>query len=141
MQLPKINKPSAIVSAGVLITLFVILVLIAVTMRVHHYRGFDRCMKDTRCTTTDHRMMGHGAMPSNTMNGMSMTSLEGKTGDEFDKAFLSEMIVHHEAAVEMAYMVKKTSTRPELLTLADQIITAQNEEISLMRKWLAEWFK
>jgi predicted outer membrane protein len=29
------------------------------------------------------------------MNDM-MKGLEGKTGDEFDKAFLKEMIVHHE---------------------------------------------
>ena len=35
------------------------------------------------------------------MDGM-MSNLQGKTGDEFDKAFLNEMIMHHEGAVVMA---------------------------------------
>ena len=68
-------------------------------------------------------------------------ALIGKTGDEFDKAFLDEMIVHHEGAVDMAELVKTTSKRPELLKLADDIIAAQTNEIQMMKGWRELWFK
>jgi uncharacterized protein (DUF305 family) len=74
------------------------------------------------------------------MNGM-MTGLEGKTGDEFDKAFLSEMIVHHKGAVDMAKAVLATSKRPELIKLANDIISAQTKEIDMMTGWQKAWFK
>ncbi len=71
----------------------------------------------------------------------AMTSgLEGKTGDELDKAFLEEMIVHHEGAIEMAELVKNSEHR-ELRTLSGAIIKAQTKEIEQMKKWLGEWYK
>jgi uncharacterized protein (DUF305 family) len=73
------------------------------------------------------------------MDGM-MQGLAGKTGEEFDRAFLSEMIVHHQGAVDMAQAVLKNSNRPELLNLAREIITAQTKEIEMMKNWQASWF-
>lgn len=75
-----------------------------------------------------------------TMHDM-MSELEGKKGNEFDKAFLSEMIVHHEGAVVMAQAVLENSKRPELIKLANDIIKAQTSEIEMMKNWLASWFK
>jgi uncharacterized protein (DUF305 family) len=76
----------------------------------------------------------HGAM-------IGMTSgLAGKTGDELDKAFLDEMIVHHEGAVEMAQTLQKGTLRSELLKLASDIIEAQTREIRMMKQWRSEWF-
>lgn len=75
-----------------------------------------------------------------TMDGM-MAGLSGKTGDAFDKAFLSEMIVHHQGAVVMAEAVLTNSKRPELLKLAREIISAQTVEINMMKNWNIEWFK
>ena len=66
--------------------------------------------------------------------------LVGKTGDDFDKAFIDEMIVHHQGAIDMAEMVITTSMRPELVKLANDIIVAQTNEIEMMSKWRAEWF-
>lgn len=91
-------------------------------------------------------MMGDGIMMDDDMDMDSMmdsmmSGLEGKTGDEFDKAFITEMIVHHEGAVAMAEKVLEVSTRPELRTLAENIINAQTSEIAQMKAWLAEWFK
>lgn len=74
------------------------------------------------------------------MKGM-MASLDGKVGDEFDKVFLSEMIMHHEGAVVMAQAVLKTSKKPELIKLANEIITAQTKEIDMMKGWQKAWFK
>jgi uncharacterized protein (DUF305 family) len=74
------------------------------------------------------------------MDSMSM-SLEGKTGDAFDQAFLKEMIVHHEGAVVMAQQVLATSKRPELIKLANDIISAQTKEIAQMKEWQKAWFR
>jgi uncharacterized protein (DUF305 family) len=82
-----------------------------------------------------HSMDMQGAMDSMTM------SLGGKTGDEFDKAFLSEMIVHHKGAVDMANQVLATSKRPELIKLSNDIISAQTKEIEMMQNWEKTWFK
>jgi uncharacterized protein (DUF305 family) len=99
---------------------------------------------DNRYTEVTHEMthqMPDGSIMSNDGNSMASMmhdmnkALEGKTGDAFDQAFLSEMIVHHQGAVSMAQQVLKVSKKPELLKLADDIITAQNKEIEMMRGW------
>jgi uncharacterized protein (DUF305 family) len=88
-----------------------------------------------------------GSMMANNGNDMASmmhdmnAGLQGKKGDAFDKAFLSEMIIHHQGAVEMAQAVLKTSKRPELLNLAKNIISAQNGEITMMQQWQTTWFK
>lgn len=76
----------------------------------------------------------HGAM------GDMMAGLEGKTGDEFDKAFLTEMIVHHEGAVDMAEAALQDAKRPEIKTMSNAIISAQTAEISQMKQWLNDWY-
>lgn len=83
-------------------------------------------------------MTNSGDMSS--MMGDMMKGLGGKTGDDFDRAFLSEMIVHHQGAVDMAQAVLQNSKRPELLNLAREIITAQTKEIEMMKNWQASWF-
>jgi uncharacterized protein (DUF305 family) len=82
---------------------------------------------------------GHNDMAS-MMHDMN-ASLEGKTGDAFDRAFLAEMIIHHQGAVDMAQKVLEVSQRPELQTLATEIITAQEKEIVMMQEWLDVWFE
>lgn len=91
-----------------------------------------------------HRMPDGKMMAGNHMDSMMqdmVAGLEGKTGDVFDKEFLSEMIVHHQGAVVMAEMVLKTSKRPELIQLANDIIAAQTKEIGMMQDWQKNWFK
>jgi uncharacterized protein (DUF305 family) len=90
--------------------------------------------------------MPDGSLMSN--DGMSMAdmmssmndALAGRVGDEFDKAFLSEMIVHHEGAVGMAELALTNSNRQEIKNLARIIIDAQNQEISDMRSWMSAWY-
>lgn len=88
--------------------------------------------------SNNHLMPHHSAMHSE-MNAM-VAGLSNRVGDDFDKAFLAEMIVHHEGALEMAYMARNQSTRPELIRLSDEIIEAQKKEITLMQQWQKEWF-
>lgn len=73
------------------------------------------------------------------MNNM-MANLQGKTGDEFDKAFLAEMIVHHEGAVDMAEAALKNAKHEEIETMANAIISAQTSEIVQMKAWLSAWY-
>lgn len=95
-------------------------------------------------------MMSDGSMMSNTgmmehmsmaqmMNAMS-ANLSGKTGSDFDAAFLEEMIPHHLGAIEMARFVLATSKRPELIKMANDIITTQQKEVDMMRGWQRNWF-
>lgn len=82
------------------------------------------------------------AMPDN-MHSMMVdmnAGLRGKTGDDFDKAFIDEMTVHHQGAIDMANLVLTTSQRQELLELARNIITAQSNEIVMMKEWRQNWF-
>lgn len=82
----------------------------------------------------DHTMTMEGMMDSMTLG------LINKKGAEFDQSFLSEMIIHHEGAVEMANLVLQNSSRPELVNLAKEIIAAQTKEISQMKEWKKNWF-
>lgn len=86
------------------------------------------------------RMMGmHTNQNTATMMDDMTASLKGKTGDDFDKAFLSEMIVHHQGAIDMANLAKKNAKHDEIKKLADDIIAAQTKEINEMKQWQKDW--
>jgi uncharacterized protein (DUF305 family) len=69
---------------------------------------------------------------------MDMNAL--KTAEPFDKAFIDGMIPHHEGEITMAKAGLPATQRPEIKDLANQIITAQEGEISQMREWRAAWY-
>ena len=68
-------------------------------------------------------------------------SLEALKGAEFEQSFLQQMIQHHRSAIEMAKMVPDHTQRAELRQLAEKIISAQQQEIEQMTKWLTDWYK
>lgn len=74
--------------------------------------------------------------------GMSMGSMEvsGDSSVPFDRRFIDAMIPHHESAIEMANMALAQSTRPEIKTLAEAIISAQTKEIAEMKTWRKDWY-
>lgn len=72
--------------------------------------------------------------------GMDMDMNTLKVAEPFDKAFIDGMIPHHEGAIAMAKAVSTTTQRPEIKGLANQIITAQEGEISQMREWRSAWY-
>ena len=78
------------------------------------------------------------APAANHSSSMTM-SLEGKTGDAFDEAFLAEMIVHHEGALDMAELSAKNAKHPEIKQLSTEIIAAQKREITQMKQWQKDW--
>lgn len=58
----------------------------------------------------------------------------------FEHRFLEAMISHHEGAVSMAQAALENSEHPEIRSLAEAIIAAQEGEIEQMRGWLKQWF-
>lgn len=59
--------------------------------------------------------------------------------DADDVAFATNMISHHQQAVELSAMVPDRSTNAELVALAQQISTAQQPEIEAMKVFLVQW--
>jgi len=82
---------------------------------------------------TDHASM------LKTMDGME-AALKDKEGDAFDREFLNQMIAHHEGAVAMARLALQSAGHSEIKTLAEDIISSQNEEIAKMREWQSVWY-
>lgn len=80
-----------------------------------------------------------GMSTGNAMSDM-MAGLNGKKGDDFDKTFLSEMIVHHQGAVQMAEAALSDAKHDELKQMAHAIITAQTAEIGQMKDWQKSWY-
>lgn len=74
----------------------------------------------------------------NMMSTMNM-SLTGKIGDDFDKVFLEQMVIHHEGAINMAELALQSSNRQEIKDLAHAIIDAQTTEIQQMKYWQMSW--
>lgn len=97
-------------------------------------------------TSEETRNMNNMHMMNKDNSGMhsmmiDMTSrMQGKTGDELDKIFLEDMIVHHQGAVDMALLLQKGTKRPELQKMAKDIIDVQTKEIDMMKSWLLNWF-
>lgn len=93
------------------------------------------------------RMMGmhtatdsQGIMDNDDMTMREMTSsLKGKTGDDFDKAFISEMILHHQGAIDMAKLAQANAKHDEVKSLANDILSAQSKEIDMMQTWQTQW--
>jgi uncharacterized protein (DUF305 family) len=53
-----------------------------------------------------------------------------------DKDFAKGMVPHHQGAVDMAKVVLTHGKDPELRKLAQEIIEAQEKELTILRDWL-----
>ena len=56
-----------------------------------------------------------------------------------DAGFARDMQTHHAQAVEMAFLVRDRSDDEELRTVADDIITSQQQQAGQMDGWLVQW--
>ncbi len=123
--------------AGVIITLAV---LGFAHNRIEDDNGktiHNMMMRDDETNSKNSTMMDHSMDSS--MNTMTV-GLQGKTGDEFDKTFLTEMITHHQGAIAMANLALTNASHQEIKDLAKAIISAQTTEIDQMKQWQQSWY-
>ena len=100
-------------------------------MREWYRAWFDTSVPDTGGSSgMMGRMMGGGVV--------DMTDLE--TAKPFDKAFIEQMIPHHQMAIMMSQMAGNATSQPEMRDLTQSIIDAQSTEITKMQAWYEEWY-
>ena len=91
-------------------------------------------------------MMGDKMMSPGKMMGlpmkmeMDMGKLRRLRGGAFEKMFLAMMIPHHSSAIVMADEALKTTARPQIRSMARNIIDAQAKEIGDMHKMHHRWY-
>ena len=68
-----------------------------------------------------------------------MNKLKDLEGEEYDKEFLKQMILHHEQAVQMSRYAETNAKHQEVKDLASEVITAQTAEIEQMKQWQSKW--
>lgn len=84
-------------------------------------------------------MMDHSSTGMINTNAGMMNELNSKTGEAFDKAFLAQMIMHHQSAINMAATGKTNAQHQEVKDLTAAIVTAQTKEIQQMKRWQKDW--
>jgi uncharacterized protein (DUF305 family) len=71
------------------------------------------------------------------MGGMDHSMMMVKS----EREFLEGMIPHHQEAVDTAKeVIARGGSTPEMRKLAEDIITAQEKEIAMMKDWYQAWY-
>jgi uncharacterized protein (DUF305 family) len=111
---------------------------------------------DTKTEETSNAPAGMHQMPDGTMMGdaMSMSDMDdtmpmgNMAGMDMDmmmvqseREFLTGMIPHHQEAVDTAKeVIERGGSTPEIKTLAEDIVVAQEIEIAAMKQWYQDWY-
>jgi len=56
-----------------------------------------------------------------------------------EEIFIAEMIPHHQEAVDSSLLMLE-SQNTQVKSLAESIITAQEQEVSMMQEWMRQWY-
>jgi uncharacterized protein (DUF305 family) len=97
------------------------------------------------------RLFGHDVTPdSGAHQALGLSAEEAALGHAdssklerarpFDRAFIDEMVAHHQGAIRMARVVTAQTKDAEIKRLARAIIDAQAREIRQMNDWRATWY-
>ena len=97
------------------------------------------------CRSTSRAVETGVPAPSDTLSAADRAAIAKARADSArypytvaDIQFITKMIGHHAQAIEMARLAPTNGARASVQTLAERIINAQQDEIVLMRQWLAD---
>ncbi|BBY96471.1 DUF305 domain-containing protein (plasmid) [Mycobacterium gallinarum] len=90
------------------------------------------------CSNTNSETQGSAA--ASAPSPVSTSAAGNDTHNDADVTFAQGMIPHHQQAIEMSDMLlAKQGVDPEIVSLANQIKSAQGPEIEQMQGWLQAW--
>lgn len=70
-----------------------------------------------------------------------LARLAALTGEEFEVAFMREIIKHHSIALVRARQCQKRALHEELIAMCQMMEAAQTAEIAQLREWLCQWYQ
>jgi len=70
--------------------------------------------------------------------GTNLSALSA--AQDFDRAFIEQMIPHHQMGVMMASMAQTNSQHPQLRAMQQAMVKAQSWEIEQMTQWYQTWY-
>ena len=88
----------------------------------------------------DGTLMGNPTSPTNPsmMGGMDHSMMMVKS----EREFLEGMIPHHQEAVDTSKeVIARGGSTPDIKKLAQDIISAQEKEIAMMKGWYQDWYR
>ena len=93
---------------------------------------------------TQHNMSGQNTMMKNdsmsNKGGANMMS-GGTMMVRSEQEFLEGMLPHHQEAVDTAKeVIARGGSTPQIKKLAEDIVTAQEKEITMMKEWYQSWY-
>ena len=91
-------------------------------------------------SSTGTRILQPGApgQETKTISTASATDLSKVGATEADIKFMQGMIGHHAQAVEMVDLLNQNTTNPDMKKLGLRIKISQEDEMNMMRRWLAD---
>jgi len=79
-----------------------------------------------------------GGMDMGMRGGTNLSVLSA--APDFDRAFIEQMIPHHQMGVMMASMAQTNSQHPQLRAMQQAMVKAQSREIEQMSQWYQSWY-
>lgn len=140
MNLSRTSITRALATTALTATFFVAPVT---TFAQSGHSGHDMGTPATTTTTTwsCDATAGMGGMDMGTpmaMGGHDMASME--MDYPFDQLYIDMMIPHHESIIALAEAALPRLTDPRLITMAENIISAQTTENEQMSAWREAWY-
>jgi uncharacterized protein (DUF305 family) len=104
------------------------------------FSGAAACKTAGGGSSTGTRILQPGApgQDTKTINTAQATDLSKVGATAADIKFMQGMIGHHAQAVEMVELLNQNTTNPNMRKLGLRIKVSQDDEMNMMRKWLAD---
>ena len=90
----------------------------------------------TLSTSSDKDMSGMNHSTMDMPSNSSMNHMQISTEEEF----IAKMIPHHQEAVDTASIIVAKTQNMELKKIAEEIVSLQKNEITLLNSWMKTWY-